>query len=85
MRALLTEQAFITRQLSQQRGQYSMNQRTASINVCSIPAATEGVPTAAAKEHVKDVHGVHASASPGSALLDALLAGLVVQLPLLGV
>ena len=62
-----------------------MNQRTASINVCSIPATTEGVPTAAAKEHVKDVHGVHASASPGSALLDPLLAGLVVQLPLLGI
>ena len=62
-----------------------MNQRTASINVCSIPAATKGITTAAAKEHVKDVHGVHASASPGSALLDPLLAGLVVQLPLLGI
>ena len=62
-----------------------MNQRTASINVCSIPATTEGVPTAAAKEHVKDVHGVHSSAPSGTSLLDPLLTRLVVQLPLLRV
>merc|ERR1719500_538760 len=48
-------------------------------------AATEGVTTTTTKEHVEDVHGVHSSATPGSALLDALLARLVVQLPLLGI
>ena len=52
----------------------------------SLPAAAERITAAtAAEEHVEDVHGVHASASPGSALLDPLLAGLVVQLPLLGI
>merc|ERR1719328_504563 len=40
---------------------------------------------AAAEEHVEDVHGVHAAASTRPSLLDALLARLVVELPLLRV
>ena len=53
----------------------------------SLPASTPPERVAAAEEHVEDVHGwvEAAAATTWAALLDGLLAALVVDLPLFGV